>query len=258
MDGGDGGPAAVLVTGTGGDLFQMVALLNTGLVQPAQLQMTQLYKLEPGKHYVDDRDDDQEHVDAARTRSRTSIRRSSAISSRASSRTCRSLQLSVPLGQLPLFGGEQTIFTPGAAGFNVRFAIEDSYKMAGGFPGFPGMVVDYVATRGKGVSYGLAVPDSDDNYVNKYASQYPGQTVTAHSMLLPFTYAGVTGAYMYEPPATMQPNEERTYTSYFVVGRGDVASVYDTILETRKAADRHVRRPRDRPALRRRRSPARA
>jgi hypothetical protein len=235
MDGSDGGPAAVLVTGSAGDLFQMVALLNTGLVQPAQLQLSQLYKLEPGKRYLT---------------IETTIKNTSSGAHpfpyldptqlgdlfQGFIPNLPSLQLSAPLGQLPLFGGEQSIFTPGAAGFNVEFAIQDTYNMVGGFPGFPGMIVDYVATRGKGVSYGLAVPDSDDNYANTYASQYPGQTVTAHSMLLPFTYAGVTGAYMYEPPATMQANEERTYTSYFVVGRGDVASVYDTILETRKTA----------------------
>src|SRR5688572_5546830 len=34
-DGSNGGPAEVRVVGTGGDLFQMVALLNTGLVFPS-------------------------------------------------------------------------------------------------------------------------------------------------------------------------------------------------------------------------------
>src|SRR5262249_51252378 len=52
MDGTDGRPAAVMGKGVGGDLFEMVALLNTGLVFPSQLEMTQTYKLEPGKRYV--------------------------------------------------------------------------------------------------------------------------------------------------------------------------------------------------------------
>jgi hypothetical protein len=95
------------------------------------------------------------------------------------------------------------------------------------------MTADFLATRGPGVSYGLAMPDSPDNYAMAYASGYPGQTVTPHSLLLPFTYAGVTGAYMYRPPDQLQADEQRTYTSYFIVGRGDVASVYDTILEIR-------------------------
>lgn len=233
-DGSDGGPAAVTVKGTGGDLFQMTYLLNTGLLYPATLEFEQTYKLEPGKRYVT---------------IETTVRNTGMAThpfpyldpSELDDLTMftipgiDTLQLSVPFGQLPLFGGEQTIFTPGVAGFNVRFAIEDSYKIAGGFPSFPGMVVDFVATKGNGVSYGLAIPDSPDNYVNSYKAGYAGQDVTPYSMLLPFTYAGVTGAYQYRAPATLGPMEERTYTSYFIVGRGDVGSIYDTILELRAA-----------------------
>lgn len=236
MDGADGQAAAVMVTGTGGDLFEMVALLNTGIIQPAQLQLTQLYKLEPGKHYVTIETTVKNTSSGAHP---FPYLQPSEISSSLFSGFIPNLpniQLSAPVGQLPLFGGEQEIFTPGVAGFNVRFAIEDSYKQVGGFPGFPGMIVDYVATKGPGVSYGLAIPDSPDNYAMRYAASYPGQTVTPHSMLLPFTYAGVTGAYQYEPPDVMQANESKTFTSYFVVGRGDVASVYDAILEARQTA----------------------
>src|SRR3569832_687353 len=67
-----------------------------------------------------------------------------------------------------------------------------------------------------------------------YAAGYPGQDVTAHSLLLPFEYAGVTGAYMFKPPGQLAAGEQRTYTSYFVVGRGDVGSIYDSILELRQ------------------------
>jgi hypothetical protein len=232
MDGSDGNPAAIMVRGTGGDLFEMVALLNTGLVQPAQLELTQLYTLKPGDRYATIQTTIKNTSTGAHPFPYLDPTQLDNLLGK-NIPNIPSIQLSVPIGQLPLFGGEQDIFTPGAAGFNVRFAIEDSYKTDAGFPGFPGMIVDYVATRGKGVSYGLAVPDSPDNYAMKYAAQYPGQAVTPHSMLLPFTYAGVTGAYMYEPPPVMEPNEEHTYTSYFVVGRGDVASIYDTILGAR-------------------------
>ena len=81
------------------------------------------------------------------------------------------------------------------------------------------MVVDFVATKGDRVSYGLAIPDSPDNYVNNYKAGYAGQDITKFSMLLPFTYAGVTGAYQYRAPPSLGPNEEKTYTSYFIVGR---------------------------------------
>jgi hypothetical protein len=234
-DGADGGPAEVTVTGTGGDLFQMVALINTGLVHPQDLEFKQVYRLEPGKKYVTIETSiknagagmhpfpffDPTQLDALLGKDIPGI---------------GNLQLSVPIGQLPLLGGEQTIFTPGAAGFNVRFAIDESYKTAGGFPSLPGMVVDYVATKGPGVSYGLTIPESPENFVNAYPAGYSAQEITKYSQLLPFTYAGVTGAYQYRAPATLGPNEERTYTSYFIVGDGDVGSVLDTILEIRNVA----------------------
>jgi len=141
------------------------------------------------------------------------------------------IQLSVPMGQLPLLGGEQQLFAPGVPGFNVRFAIEHSYDIAGGFPAFPGLVVDYLASRGKGVSYGLTVLPSDSNYVNAYASGYPGQSITPSSMVVPFNYAGVAGVYMARPPDKLGPQEQFSFKSYFVVGKGDVASVADAIHE---------------------------
>jgi hypothetical protein len=231
VDGSDGGAAEVMVRGTGADLFEMVALLNTGLVYPATLEMTQLYKLEPGKKYVTIETTIRNTASGAHPFPYLQPQELANLGFNVPG--IQNLQLSAPLGQLPLMGADQELFAPGVAGFNVRFAIEDSYKNVGGFPAFPGLVIDYLATRGKGVSYGIAMPDSDDDYPMAYASGYPGQTVTKHSMLLPFTYAGVTGAYMYKPPDTLEAGEERTYTSYFVVGRGDVGSVYDTVLQLR-------------------------
>lgn len=232
-DGSDGGAAIVKVTGTGGDLFQMIALLNKGVVGPG-LEFSQRYKLEPGKRYVT--------IETTIKNTSTGAHqfpyfKPNEIDDLLGMEVpgIGQIQLSMPIGQLPLFGGEQTIFTPGVAGFNVRFAIEDSYKIAGGFPSFPGMVVDFVATRGKGVSYGLAMPESPDNYVNNYPAGYAGQDITKYSMLLPFTYAGVTGAYQFRAPEVLAAGAEKTYTSYFIVGRGDVASVFDTILELRGA-----------------------
>ena len=232
-DGSDGRPAEILVKGVGGDLFEMVALLNTGLVFPSQLELTQVYKLEPGKRYVT--------IETTIKNTSTGVHPFPYLDPTQLDNllggnipNIPSIQLSAPLGQFPLMGGEQNLFAPGPSGFNVRFSIEDSYKTAGGFPAFPGRVVDYLASRGPGVSYGLALTDSPDNYAMNYATGYPGQDVTAHSMLLPFEYAGVTGAYMFKPPAQLAAGEERTYTSYFLVGRGDVGSIYDAILELRQ------------------------
>ncbi|HEU0034649.1 MAG TPA: CehA/McbA family metallohydrolase [Kofleriaceae bacterium] len=230
-DGSDGKPAEVMVTGTGGDLLQMVALLNTGLIFPSSLAFTTVYRLKPGAKYVE--------IETTIKNTSTGAHPFPFLNPQELKDLgfdvpgVENLQLSVPMGMLPLFGGEQDLFTPGRAGFNVQYAIEDTYKIAGGFPAFPGMVADFLASRGEGVSYGLAVPMSPNNYVNKYASGYPMQDVTPYSMLLPFTYAGVAGVYMYDPPAQLGPGEQFSFTAYFVIGKGDVASVYDTILDLR-------------------------
>ena len=230
-DGSDGGAAEVTVEGTGGDLLQMVGLLNTGLVGPGGLALTQTYRLQPGKKYVEIETTVKNTATGAHPFPYLNPTELKDLGFNVPG--VENLQLSTPMGQLPLLGGEQNLFAPGFAGFNVEFAISDTYATAGGFPAFPGMVVDYLASRGKGVSYGLTVPASPDNYVNAYKTGYPGQTITPYSMLVPFTYAGVAGVYMAKPPAQLAPQQQFSFTSYFVVGRGDVGSVYDTILELR-------------------------
>lgn len=233
-DGSDGGPAEVVVTGTGGDLFQMVYLLNVGLLNPTNLSFTAVYRLRPGARYVEIETTIKNTTAGAHPLPYLQPAELDDLLGQ-NIPGVENLQLSVPMGLLPLFGGEQELFTPGPAGFNVQYAIEDTYKIAGGFPAFPGMVADFVATKGEGVSYGLAIPASPDNYVNKYRDGYPMQDITPYSMMLPFTYAGVAGAYMYAPPAQLNAGQEFTFVAYFVVGRGDVASVTDTIYELRRA-----------------------
>jgi hypothetical protein len=225
--GDDGGPAEVTVTGTPGDLLQMVYLLDVGLVGPTAVTLTQTYRLQPGKRYVEIETTIKNTSSGAHPFPFLDPTQLKNLGFAVPG--IEDLQLSVPMGQLPLLGGEQQLFAPGVAGFNVRFAIEDSYAQAGGFPAFPGLAVDYLASRGPGVSYGLTVPASPDNYVNAYASGYEGQRITPYSMLVPFTYAGVAGVYMVRPPPVLAAGAAFSYTSYFVVGKGDVASVADTI-----------------------------
>ncbi|MCX5747587.1 MAG: CehA/McbA family metallohydrolase [Proteobacteria bacterium] len=233
-DGSNGQYAEVTVEGGGGDLLQMVYLLNTGLVFPESLTFSNAYRLAPGKKYVEIRSTVKNTGKGAHPFPYLDPTQLKDLGFDIPN--IENIQLSVPMGQLPLLGGEQTLFTPGQAGFNVRFAIEDTYVKAGGFPAFPGMVVDYVASRGVGVSYGLTVPDEGaKNYVNAYKDGYAAQakTITPYSMLMPFTYAGVSAVYVAKPPALLMPGEEFTYTTYFIVGSGDVGSVLDTIYELR-------------------------
>lgn len=230
-DGSDGGPASVAVDGVGGDLLQMVALLNTGLLYPPGLTFREEYSLAPGKRYVE---------------ITTTITNASDIvhplpyldppdlaSLGLDIPGLDTLQLSVPMGHLALFGAENHLFAAGP-GFNVRFAISDQYPLAGGFPAFPGLVTDFLGTTGEGVSYGLVVPsDASTNYPTAWQSLYPGQPVTDHSMLLPYVYSSVTGVYHANPPEVLLPGQQFSFKVYFVVGRGDVGSVLDVAHEIR-------------------------
>ncbi len=230
-DGSQGDYAEVTVTGGGGDLLQMVYLLNTGLVYPETLQFKNAYRLYPGKQYVEIETTVINTGNGAHPFPYLDPTQLKDLGFDVPG--IENIQLSVPMGQLPLLGGEQNLFAPGRAGFNVQYAIEDTYPLAGGFPAFPGMVTDFLASRGKGVSYGLTMPKSDVNYVNKFASGYPGQTITPYSMLMPFTYAGVSAVYMANPPSMLAPGAQFSFKSDFVIGKGDVASVADVIYDLR-------------------------
>ena len=226
-DGSDGGAAVVTIEGTGGDLLNQVALLNTGILFPPALRFRIDYRLEPGAQYL-------EMVTTVINTSGNAhplpfLDPPDLRDLGLDIPGLDQLELSVPFGHFVLFGGENHVFATGPAGFNVRFAIEDSYLNAGGLPAFPGIVTDYVATRGNGVSYGIAAPPSEDNYPNAFADLYPGQTVTDHSLLAPFLFSAVIAVYSANPPSILLPNQEFSYTTNLVVGRGDVGSVTDEI-----------------------------
>jgi hypothetical protein len=226
-DGSNGGAAVITVEGTGGDLLNQVALLNTGILFPPALRFRIDYVLEPGAHHltmVTTIINDSESPHPLPFLDPPDLRDLGLDIP-----GLEDLQLSVPLGHFVLFGAENDVFATGAAGFNVRFAIEDSYLSHGGLPAFPGIVTDYVATRADGVSYGLAVAPNPDNYPNAFADLYPGQKVTDHSLLAPFLFSAVIALYSSNPPSILLPAQEFSYTTYLVVGRGDVGSVTDRI-----------------------------
>ena len=231
-DGLDGGPAIVTEDGTDGDLLQMVAILNSGLLYPPDLRYREEWKLAPGRRYVE--------ITTSITNTSSSAHPLPYLNPPELKNLgidipdLDKIQLSVPLGHFVIFGAENQAFTPGVAGFNVRFAIEDTYPKAKGFPAFPGLVAEYLATRGRGVSYGIMVPASADDYPNAFADLYaPGQEVTDHSMLLPYVYAAVTGVYTANPPPVLAAGATYSFKTYFVIGRGDVASVVDVMQEIR-------------------------
>ena len=58
-----------------------------------------------------------------------------------------------------------------------------------------------------------------------FVAPAPAQDVTDFSMVIPFTYAGVSAVYAYEPPAQLQPQEQFKFTTYFVIGKGEDSDV---------------------------------
>lgn len=232
-DGSDGGAAVVTVTGVGGDLLQSMALLNEGLLYPPGLVFTEKYTLAPGKQYVVIDTTITNDTDAAHPLPYFNPADLAGLGLNIPG--IDQLQLSVPLGHLALFGEENKLFATGKTGFDLRFAIQDAYANAPGFPAFPGLVTEFLGTKGKGVSYGLAIPDESDGFVNTYASKYPNDGVTPHSVLIPFIYASVTGIFHAAPPPVLAPHASFSFPLWFAVGKGDVGSVLDVILEARGA-----------------------
>ena len=250
MDGSDGGPAEVIVTGTGGDLLQMVALLNTGLFNPAAgLELTQLYQLEPGKRYVEIETIVKNTSTGAHPFPYLDPTQLDDLLGR-SSRTSRTSSSVVPIGQLPLLGGEQDLFAPGVAGFNVRFAIEDSYKNAGGFPGVPGHGRRLPREpRQRRVVRPDALPDSPDNYVDDVPdAAIRGRTSrrTRCCCRSP-TRASPACTWRSRRRSSRRKSSSRSRRTSWSAS-GDVASVLRHDLRAARHRDRHVRWPRRRRA----------
>lgn len=233
-DGSDGGPATVRVTGVGGDLLQSMAVLDEGFLYPPGLVFTEEYTLEPGKRFV--------RIDTTITNDTDTVHPlpyfnpSDLAGLGLNIPGIDQLQLSVPMGHLALFGQEQELFATGKTGFDLRFSIQDAYATPPTLPAFPGLVSEILATRGNGVSYGVAMPDRTDDFVWSYKDGYAGLNPTEHSLLIPFIYASVTGVFHTNPPPVLAPHASFSYPIWFVVGNGDVGSVLDTVLHERGAA----------------------
>jgi len=107
-DGSDGGPAEISVTGTPADLFQEIYLLDAGLVGTTSLQLTQTYRLFPGKRYVEIETTIKNESTGAHPLPFLDPSELDDLLGQ-SVPNLENLQLSVPMGQFPLLGGEQRV-----------------------------------------------------------------------------------------------------------------------------------------------------
>lgn len=145
-------------------------------------------------------------------------------------------QFRIPFGDVVLFGNNNDVFLPGA-GFDVRFGLERAYENEVPFPGFPGLVLDFIAAKSEGVSYGVIAEASPDNFLLNVQDLYGDQArlINESSMLMPFVASGFLGIFHNAAPQLIEAGETLSATKYFIVGDGDVGSVVDEILSIREA-----------------------
>jgi hypothetical protein len=259
-DGTDGSVAKVRVGGNGGEFLTLTKALNqavlnsheikniTELLNPdalngaPQLQFQTVYSLAPGAR----------HVTIETTLTNTTDKDLPIPSDVANGLlgTLLGIQggIDVPLGHVLLFGAGNEVFAPGF-GYDIRFSLDESYAGGAGlpFPALPGLLTDGLITSNEGgVSYGFFAKGDTPNFaqerkkcpgeqeecdpsarVNAYEDVYGDVKATENSLLVPFLASAFTGVFYGQSPRALAPGASFTFTSYFVIGDGDVSSVMD-------------------------------
>ncbi len=220
-DGRDGGPAIIRASGRGNAFLSMVRPITDLVLDPKlPLDYSCDYILEPGKQYV--------KVEVTITNPGPAE---------------GGFALPMPLGAVTLLGEGQSLFIPGAAGFDIRYHLEDViYKQPAALDALPGVVTPMWTTAGDGVSYAFAVArprggtyldldNPDDREKQRKATYYPA--AGRNDMLLPIAYSSFLGAFWANAPKVLKKGEKFTYAGYLAVGSGDVASVQRVVYELR-------------------------
>ncbi len=144
----------------------------------------------------------------------------------------KKIELPAPVGDGLLFGRENKAFIPGEPGFNIKLSIDKMYENPEiQLPALPGLLADFIATRGNGVSYGYAVKPSENNYAKSLKQYYP--TANDSSILVPLSAFDMLGAFAEQPPKVLESGELYEFTRYVLVGYGDVGSIRDVYHDIR-------------------------
>lgn len=234
-DGKSGGAAKVQASGKAGDFLELLAVLNSAVTgadgkpgSGASLKYTTTYELAPHQRYV-----------TIRFQVQNLLESPVAFPGPQATQLFGALNLptegfSVPTGDVALYGATSAVFVPGI-GFDLRFGLADAYLRSVPWPGFPGFVGEFMASRGDHTSYGIALEESDRNFAfNRKALYDDGRTpIGRSSILFPFAATGFVGLFYEEAPKTLAPRASFEVVKYFVVGSGDVGSVVDTINDLR-------------------------
>ena len=227
-DGKNGDYAEVVVRGYGGDFLALTQQINQILLsddrQNPQLLFTTRYRLRPGVRYLE---------------IETTVQNVSIPSVTITlPNEFAGAEVPTPFGDVVLFGAGNKVFMPHEAGYDMRYRLEAQYAdNPYTLPALPGLVGEFIATTGPGVSYGLFTPEQSDperNYAWQNRDQYTD--ATPHSLHVPFIASAFTGVFQVMPPPVIAANDrqpggpdEFTFRRYFIIGDGDVASISDEV-----------------------------
>ena len=227
-DGANGEPAVLVVRGTGNDFLALTQLVNeTVLSDPREspsLMFETRYVLERGKRYV--------RID---TKVQNVAFDGRTLEWNGAEQLLGS-PVPTPFGDVVLFGAGNSVFVPHEAGYDLRFRLEDLYASgAYSLPAFPGIVSEFVASTGPGVSYGILPATPEDPSTNYALSTGQFPDATSHSTHIPFIASAFTGLFQVVPPPLTGNDgapggtDEFTFSRYFIIGDGDVASISDVV-----------------------------
>ncbi|MEL6180477.1 MAG: hypothetical protein AAFS10_16070, partial [Myxococcota bacterium] len=175
-DGSDGNPAAIRVEGHGGDFLTLARVLNQIVINSHDIDPTDLFEGDPDIFHgvpklkyetIYELEPNTRHV---RIRARlTNITDDVMEIPPTEARSLLSILLGgdggidVPVGTVLLFGAGNNVFMP-RTGYNLRFALEESYEAEGlAFPALPGLVSPVITTTSRnGISYGFIFDGEDE------------------------------------------------------------------------------------------------
>lgn len=228
-DGSDG-VAVLVVRGYGNDFLALTQTINETLLNDSReaprLLFETRYTLRPGERYI--------------TMSTTVQNVAFPPEDQRFEGSFAGIEVPTPFGDVALFGAGNNVFLPHEAGYDLRFRLEERYD-SGAFelPAFPGLVAEYIASSGPGVSYGIlptAPDDPEGNY--SYSNRDQFEEATPHSLHVPFIASAFTGVFQVNPPDVLAANDNRpggddefTFSRSFIIGNGDVASVTEVVHE---------------------------
>ena len=218
------GSASVIVRGSAADFVFLAQRINDVLLDSSSLLFENEYRLYPGRRYVE-----------ITTKVTNGGMSEVEFPADAVNSLIGDAELEYPVGDVILFGAGNNVFAEGA-GFDVRFTLERLYKTPVALPKLPGLITPFLATQGDGVSYGFMSGITDPALSLTRRTGFSEEEAATDDMLIPFLASAFTGSFYGAAPKVLESRQSFSFKKYFIVGRGDVASIRDVVHELRELA----------------------